>query len=67
MELEVGARVIVTSYAGHSGPDSRYVGQVGTIQSLPGDDYVEVRLDSEGHLHESITLPCLPEELEVVK
>lgn len=60
----LGTRVRVTSYGGE--PNNKYVGQEGTVASF-SLLYTEVRLDSEKDLPEDVTLPCLPEELEVIE
>lgn len=60
-----GTRVRVLSYGGFT--DNRYAGQEGTVASFSPADYIEVRLDSEADLPEDVTLPCLPEELEVIE
>lgn len=61
-----GTRVRVTSY-GEIAFNNKYIGQEGTVVSYSPADYIEVRLDSEKELPEDVTLPCLPEELEVVE
>lgn len=59
----IGTRVRVTSYAGRTG--GAYPGQTGTVQDV--DDYVMVRLDSESHYPDNVTLPCRSDELEVIE